>query len=309
MNKEISKLSSAIGILPPRLSSAVMNIPDIEKRNIGELRLRSGRPFSCTLFSKEYYLTSGGRLSNLPESCLTVSPEEIKAVFSNALDNSVHSYHREITRGYITIEGGCRVGFCGTAVLNNDRHGYVENVKDISSINIRIAREVIGCADELYKKAFSQGPSGLVIGGCPSSGKTTVLRDLCRLCANEYRVSLIDERNEISSTKNGVAANDIGNKCDVFCSYTKYDAIMTAVKVMTPQILICDEVGSDDDLRALRYAVNSGVKLIVTAHCSDYNELKKRPVVSKLIKDKCLDYAAILSGGTACGSLKCFYKL
>lgn len=309
MSKELSKLSFALKLLPPRLMSAVMSIPEIERLRINELRLRLMRPLSCTIYSKEYFITHGGRLSNSPDEGVTVLNDEIRAVYEKAFENSLHSYHREITEGYITTEGGNRVGFCGTAVLSNDRTARVENVKSISSINIRIAREVIGCAEELYNSLFSGKPSGLIIGGSPSSGKTTVLRDLCRLCAKDLRVSLIDERNELSNSKNGIPNNDIGNKCDVFCSYTKYDAIMTAVKVMTPQILICDEIGTDDDLKALRYAVNSGVKLIATAHCSDYDELKKRPVVQKLIKEKCFDNAVILSGGAACGIVKAVYKL
>lgn len=309
MPKEISKLRFAIKLLPPRLMSAVMSIPDIERNRVNEIRLRLMKPLSCTVCSKEYYVTCGGRLSNSPDEGVTVLNDEIRAVYEKAFENSLHSYHREITEGYITTEGGNRVGFCGTAVLSSDRSARVENVKNISSVNIRIAREVIGCAQKLYNDLYSGRPIGLIIGGNPSSGKTTFLRDLCRLCAKDFRVSLIDERNELSNSKNGIPNNDIGNKCDVFCSYTKYDAVLTAVKVMTPQIIICDEIGTDDDLKALRYAVNSGVRLIATAHCSGFDELKKRPVVSKLIKEKCFDNAVILSDGAACGNVKAVYRL
>ena len=309
MQKERSKLSFAVKLLSSRIAAAVMCIPEAERNRINEIRLRLTKPLTCTLFSKEYFVTQGGRLSNSPDEGIIVTEADIKNAFNNAFESSVHSFHKEITQGYITTEGGNRVGFCGTAVLTNDRQARVDNVKYISSVNIRIAREVIGCADEIYGRVFANGLSDLIIGGSPSSGKTTVLRDMCRLCAREYRVSLIDERNEISNSKNGIPSNDIGNKCDVFCSYSKYDAIMTAVKVMTPQLLICDEIGNDDDLRALRYAVNSGVRLIATAHCSDFDELKKRPVVSKLIKDKCFNFAAILNIGSACGTVKGIYKL
>ena len=309
MQGEKSKLCYALRLLTPRIASAVMGIPEAERQRINEIRLRLSRPLSCTLFSKEYFITQTGMLKSAPENSVTVTAGDIAYTYDTAFESSLHSYHKEITQGYITTEGGNRVGFCGTAVLSNDRQARVENVKHISSVNIRIAREVIGCADMLYKRVFSEGAVGLIIGGPPSSGKTTVLRDLCRLCSSSYRVSLIDERNELSNTVNGVPGNDIGSRCDVFCGYSKYDAIMTAVKVMTPQIIICDEIGTDDDLRALRYAVNSGVQLIATTHCNDIAELKKRPVVSKLIKDKSFEMAAILNTGAACGTVKSICRL
>ena len=309
MQAEKSKLGYAVSLLTPRLSAAVMSIPEIERQRINEIRLRLTKPLSCSIFSKEYYVTPTGRLTNSYDEGVMVTAEDIMSTYDSALEHSLHSFHKEITQGYITTEGGNRVGFCGTAVLSNDRQARVENVKHISSVNIRIAREVIGCADMLYKRVFAEGIAGVIIYGPPSSGKTTVLRDLCRLCGREYRVSLIDERNELSNTKSGVPNNDIGSKCDVFCGYTKYDAVMTAVKVMTPQILICDEIGSEDDLRALRYAVNSGVRLIATAHCSEFDELKKRPAVSKLIKEKCFDYAVMLGSGAACGTVKSISRL
>ena len=309
MQKEKNKLNFAADLLTPRVSAAVMSIPEIERQRINEIRLRLSKPLSCTIFSKEYYVTPTGRLTNSPQDGIIISQEDIAVTYDKAFESSLHSYQKEIRQGYITTEGGNRVGFCGTAVLSNDRQSRVENVKHISSINIRIAREVIGCAESLYKRAFADGAVSLLIGGSPSSGKTTILRDLCRLCSRDYRVSLIDERNELSNSKNGIPCNDVGNKCDVFCGYTKYDAIMTAVKVMTPQILICDEIGSEDDLRALRYAINSGVKLIATAHCSSLDELKKRPVVSKLIKNGCFDMAVILNNGAACGTVRSISKL
>lgn len=309
MQEEKSKLSYALCLLTPHIKEAVTSIPEIERQRINEIRLRLSKPLSCSIFSKEYYVTSTGRLTNTAEEGVVVTPEDISRTYDAAFESSLHSFHREITQGYITTEGGNRVGFCGTAVLSNDRQARVENIKNISSINIRIAREVTGCAELLYKRAFTDGAVGLIIGGPPSSGKTTILRDFCRLCSREYRVSLIDERNELSNTRNGIPNNDIGSKCDVFCGYTKYDAIMIAVKVMTPQIIICDEIGSEDDLRALRYAVNSGVKLIATAHCSSIDELKKRPVVSKLIKTGCFEFAAILNSGAACGTIKSVSRL
>lgn len=309
MYREISKLRFAYELLTPKIKNAVLAVSETERENIQEIRLRLNKKLTATVFGKEYFVTTDGKLMNSPADAVGVTSEDIDTAYKRAFQNSLHSFQREITQGYITVEGGNRVGFCGTAILDILREFCVENVKHISSINIRIAREVTGCSKDIYDRAFNNGIASLLIAGPPSSGKTTVLRDLCSKLGLKYRLSLIDERNEISATKDGAAQNDVGLMTDVFNSYTKFDGIMTAVKVMSPMILVCDEIGSKEDMKALEYAINSGVKLVATCHASNIDELKKRPVISKLIKEKVFDYAAILGTGPLCGQLTSFYKI
>lgn len=308
MLTEKSKLNLAYDLLSPKIRCAVSAVSDIERTRIQEIRLRLARKLTATVFGKEYFITQSGRLMSDATNGIDITQEDIDFTYQRAFNHSLHSYQREISRGYITTEGGNRIGFCGTAVLNPNEDYRIETVKYISSINIRIAREVFGSGQAIFQKAFSNGPASLIIAGPPSSGKTTILRDICRLLGNSTRLSLIDERNEISATKDGFPQNSIGEMADVFNSYTKYDGIMTAVKVMSPVILVCDEIGAKEDAKALEYALNSGVKLIATCHASDYDDLKRRPVISKLIKDKAFDYAAILGTGSMCGQLQSFYK-
>ena len=309
MVKEISKLKYVYNILPPKICEAICAIPETESTRIQEIRMRLGRKLSVTVFSKEYFVCLNGRLMNSPDNGIDIFKEDIETVYQRAFKNSLHSFQREITRGYITAEGGSRIGFCGCAVLNPSKSYAVENIKDISSVNIRIAREVIGCGEDLFDKAFSDGAKGLLIAGVPSSGKTTVLRDLTRLMGNKFRVSLIDERGEISACSEGIPQNQIGIMTDVFTSYNKYEGIMTAVKVMSPQILVCDEIGGKEDLEALEYCINSGVKIVATCHASSMEEAKKRPVISRLLKEKVFDCYAILGTGPMCGKLTSFGKL
>ena len=308
MNTEKSKLNFIYDLLAPKIRCAVNSIPEIERMRIQEIRLRLGRKLTASVFGKEYFITEHGRLMSEETCAVEITQEDIDFTYKRALGNSLHSYQREISRGYITAEGGNRFGFCGTAVLNPSENYRIETIKNISSINIRIAREVFGSGQVIYQKAFSDGPASLIIAGPPSSGKTTVLRDICRLLGTSTRISLIDERNEISATKDGYPQNSVGAMADVFNSYNKYEGIMTAVKVMSPVMLICDEIGSKEDAKALEYAINSGVKLIATCHASSYEELKRRSVISKLIKDKAFDYGAILGTGAMCGQLQSFYK-
>lgn len=303
-----NKLSFAYELLTPKIRCAVAAIPEMEREHIQEIRLRLGRKLTVTLFGKEYFVTCDGRLQNTSANAVDVTNEDIDITYRRAFRNSLHSYHREIANGYITVDGGNRVGFCGTAVLDSSDDS-VETLKHISSLNIRIAREVFGAGDEIFRKAFSQGPASLIIGGPPACGKTTVIRDLCRLLGGKYRISLIDERNEIAASKDGTAQNNVGELTDIFNSYNKCQGITTAVKVMSPLILVCDEIGAKGDTSALDYAVNSGVRLIASCHAGSFDELKKRPAISKLMKEKAFDYAAILGTGSMCGQLTSFYKL
>lgn len=297
-----SKLNNVFMYLPMHIVSAVKAIPDYEQNEIQEIRLRLGRKLTVRAYSKEYYLLQNGTLSNSPEKACEVTADDIQYVFRHALQESVHSYKREITQGYVTVNGGCRIGFCGSAVLDPRKAYSIENIKEISSINIRIACEITGCGDDLFGYACSAA-SGLLIAGAPSSGKTTVLRDLARQIGDSFSTSLIDERNEIASVFDSIPQNDIGLKTDVFTAYNKYEGIMTAIKVMSPIYLICDEIGSSEDLKALRYALNSGVKLIATCHCTSLEELYKKPIIKKLIKLKAFDRVVLLGTGTNCGKV------
>lgn len=309
MEKQISKIDGVLGLLPDELSQSVRMIPELERYRIQEIRLRRDKFLSSTVFDKEYFVRADGKLVNTPEQAVKVSGDNIDTVMKRALQCSVHSYAKEISDGYMTVAGGCRIGFCGTAVLSRPVNYTVETVKNISSVNIRIAREVLGCADEIMRSVFASDLKSLLIIGVPSSGKTTVLRDLCRSLGKKYRLSLIDERNEIAAVSDGRAYNDVGILTDIFTSYDKFDAIMTSVRVMSPNALVCDEIGSKEDMRALEYAVNSGVKLIATTHAPDYDSAKRRSGVSKLIKDKVFDYACVLGTGSLCGKVTRLVKI
>ena len=307
--KQISKLSCVLSYLPSRIRGAVLSMSGYEQSNLQEIRLRLGRKLTVTLGSKEYFLSRSGKLSESHQDSLDITSDDINYVFKLAVRESVHSFRREIAKGYVTVNGGCRIGFCGTAVSDTPDSTGIYNVKDISSVNIRIAREIIGCSEELYEKAFADGICGLLVAGPPSSGKTTVLRDLARRLGSISSVSLIDERCEIASVCGGVPQNDVGVKTDVFSSYDRYDGLVTAVRVMSPKIIVCDEIGSREDGKALVYAVNSGVKLIASCHCSSISEAKSKPLIKKLLKLGAFDCIALLGVAAKCGKLVDIAKL
>ncbi|MBR6874081.1 MAG: stage III sporulation protein AA [Ruminococcus sp.] len=295
-----SKLSQALLLLSGRTAHAIEALPPKEQRSIQEIRLRRGGFLGVTALGQEYFVCPGGVLKMSPESALRLNDDDIDHTYRTALKNSLHSFENEIRQGFVTAEGGNRVGFCGKAVCSE---GSITTVRDISSVNIRVASEILGCADQIYEKIFTGGLRSLMIAGAPASGKTTVLRDLCRQLSERYRIALIDERNELAAVSSGMAQNDVGPRTDIFSGYPKQTAVMTAVRVMSPQIIVCDEAGSEDELPAYEYALNSGVRLILTCHASNMKELRRRPVIGRLIRRKAFDDAVFLGSGGLAGRM------
>ncbi len=306
--RPVSADMTACGLLCERLRGAVMSIPRTERGRITELRLRAGKFLSAVIYGREYFITFDGRLMNSPDEAVSVSPEEVRETFTAAFKGSVHAYPRELAQGWITAPGGSRVGFCGTAVCDPSGR-ELTSVRNISSVVIRLARQIPGCADRLYEQAFADGAASLIIASPPGGGKTTVLRELCRRLGERYRVSIADERGELACMDSCTPQNDIGLRCDVLDGYPKSDAIVTAVRTLSPEIVVCDEIGSKEDLSALEYAVNSGVKLVCTCHAPDLESLKKRRAAGRLIKERVFDYAAVLGTGSMCGRLVSFGRL
>lgn len=264
--------------IPLKTASKLIHIPAwVNKNEITELRLRAGR---------KAMITVGNRCIPCSE---TISKEEIEQCFQELCQHSVHSFAREISEGYITLPAGHRVGFCGTAIIDRDK---IETLKDISSINIRIAREVVGCAEELYHSLFSQGVRSLLLAGKPLSGKTTVLRDLARILGADHRVAVIDSRNEIAAVHKGTPSLSIGDNTDVLTGYPKHEGILTAIRTLSPEIIICDEIGDDAD--AVKQCIHCGVKLVASAHADSIKELYQRPDTAELLP--MFECAAVLSG-------------
>ena len=265
--------AKTIRTIPLRSAAGKITLPP---GNIAEIRLRTGRS-ACAV------MTDGRTL----KCSSPFSQQDITECFLELCRNSVHSFAREISEGYITLPGGHRVGFCGTAV---EQCGKLSTLKDISSLNIRFAREVRGCAEELCRRAFPDGLCSLIVCGKPLSGKTTVLRDTARILGESHRVAVVDCRGEIAGVSGGVPALDIGENTDVLNGYPKGEGIMCALRSLSPEIIICDEIGGDAE--EVRQCMNCGVRLIVSAHAGSIPELMSRPALRELLP--LFDRAALL---------------
>lgn len=277
------------------IGAAVRKLSDGFFDEIQEIRLRVNRPAAVSVKNLIRYITADGQLTYNPEFGVIADSRDLQKTFEAVCQYSVHSFQREITEGFVTVRGGHRVGICGTSVI---RENSVENIKNISSLNFRIAREVKGCGEELYNKIFGGGLCSVLIAGAPGSGKTTMLRDLARILGGRYKTAVIDERGELAAVMNGVPQNDVGINTDVFDGYSKPLGIMTALRVMSPQIIICDEIGSEEDFKALYQAANSGVYVAATIHSADMDELRRKGIALDIF-----DSVAVLAGCESLGQV------
>ncbi|MCI7768262.1 MAG: stage III sporulation protein AA [Oscillospiraceae bacterium] len=281
----MTAVSEVLRYFSPRVSRSLSGV----RAEVSEIRLRAGAPLSITLPEKYSYVTESGVLTDYESQGLRVTIEDIRHCFEAVCRYSVHSCQNQINRGFVTVAGGHRAGLCGTAVYSPS--GVIENVKYINGINFRIAGEVIGAADKIADKVMGNGLKSILIFGAPCSGKTTVLRDLCRRVGDSYPVSLVDERFEIASSSGGTAKNRVGANTDVFSGFSKTDGISTAVRVMSPRMIVCDEIGSEEDIKALKKAWISGVKIAASMHGGSIRELLSGNVYP-LIACGAFDYAA-----------------
>lgn len=292
------------------LGVSLRKLPERVRAQVQEIRLRAGRPVVLVLAGRDLYLTCAGTAVEHPEEgVLLATRPQLEDAFRLICDSSVYVHQHEIRCGFVTLRGGHRAGLCGTAVLQN---GAVTNMRDISGINLRIAREFRGASDGLLAAlGVGQHIQGAILAGPPGCGKTTVLRDLARQLSGgalgRCRVSIIDERGEIAATFKGVPQNDIG-QCDVLDGYPKGEGILQAVRCLSPDVIICDEIGGEEDARAVAASLNAGVAVIASAHASSMKELFSRPPIRAVFATGAFSQVALLCGREHPGRVQAFYR-
>ena len=300
------KYAQAIRSLSRDLHEILKNVPEEIQKNVREICIRVEKPIIFICKDDYLFLRKDGKLTrniNLPLKLAT--RQDIKNSIRAMCDNSVYSYDDEIKNGFLTLKGGHRVGLCGTAVLSNN---IVVNVRDVSTLNIRIARQIKTSADEFFltiKNKFN----GIILAGAPASGKTTVLREIARkLSLSGKKVSVVDERNELSGTYDGVAQNDMGF-CDILNRYPKSDGLLQAIRTLSPDVIVCDEIGAEQDILAVKQAVHAGVKLVVSVHAAEVRDFSKRRQCKELLSTEAFDVLAMMSGRSEPGKISEVYRV
>lgn len=298
-------LKTILDHLPGRLRAPLERAAVFYEAEANEIILRSKRPVVIECADKRYYLTGNGVLTacSTESDILTTTTEELLHIFKSICNYSVYSRQQEINNGYITIDNGVRVGICGTAIADD---GAIVNIKDITTLCFRISSEVKGCAEKLLSKVDPL--DGILVIGPPCSGKTTMIRDMARLLSEKYKVSVLDERNELSAVNGGCFAYDIGLS-DVVVNMKKSEGVGFALRSLSPDILICDELGGREDIKAMNETIRCGIAFIATLHARSLSELKQRKSTSDILRSGAFRYVVALCDRRHAGTVKKIYEL
>lgn len=272
-------MKKIIEYFPDKLQNILLEKIKANEDKLEEIRIRNQRPIILKFNSEEVVVE------------YIVNSEEIKSILQLICENSIYSYQKQISSGFITLQGGHRVGLVGSCVIENNK---IININYINSFNFRIARQVIDCSNDILKHILDIEKNSVfntLIISPPGCGKTTLIRDIARQVSSgnsEYNfkgitVGIVDERSEIASLYKGVPQNDVGIRTDVIENVSKSIGIKILVRSMAPKVIIADEIGIYEDIDAINYALCSGCKGIFTAHGSSLEDIYKNPVLKNLI--------------------------
>ena len=286
-----SSFDCAISGLSDEIKAVLMRVDNGIKQSCNEIRIRIDKPLTLVCNGSKIRPDINGSTINSPAYICT--KKMVQESFTRICEYSVHAHSTELVKGYITVKGGHRVGITGTAVVDDKNN--ITAIRDVSSLNIRIAREIIGCADDIYRKLYGDSIKNIILAGPPSGGKTTVLRELVRRLSDEGRtVSVIDERQEIAAMNKGVCFCDVGANTDVYYGYPKETAINMAVRTMAPEVIAVDEICDDNEVQAIVRAANCGVGLIVTIHANNLTDIVTKYQTLTLLRTGVFDAVVVL---------------
>lgn len=292
-------LNSVLDILPKSIRYEYEKLDSKDK--LQEIRIRVDKPLIFYLGSKEV-------LTNY-----RVKIEDLKSIMQRMSGYSIYAFEQEIRQGYITIEGGHRIGICGSCVTENNS---IKTIKDIASINIRICREIIGCSNKVLKYICKDKEiQNTIIISPPKCGKTTILRDIVRnlslgireLNISGKKVSVIDERSEIAACYKGMPQLEVGLRTDIFDNCPKHLGIIMAIRSMAPEVIVADEIGTSEDIASIIMALNCGVKVITTIHGNSIEDFINRKVFNDAIENKVFKRAIVLSNKKGIGTIEYIY--
>lgn len=264
-----------------------------------EIRLRVQAPVTVLINNREWFVNEKGELMDRQPAEAGSRPEELEMILKHLCQYSIYAFADEIRQGFLTIQGGHRVGLAGQVIL--EKENRIRNMKYIRYLNIRIAHELKGVADPIIPYLYEKGQvlNTLLISP-PGCGKTTLLRDLIRQISdgNAYgrgvNVSVVDERSEIAGSYLGVAQNDVGIRTDVLDGCPKVEGMMLLIRSMAPQVLAVDELGSDRDIQALFMASGCGCKLIATIHGNSLEDIIGKKYMRYVIENRLFDRYVVL---------------
>ena len=290
------------------LSESVQKIIEQERMDFSELqeiRLRIGQPVTVLYQNEELILPT------MYSEKKRLGKQEMKETIEHISNYSLYAYEHELKQGFITIEGGHREGIAGQV---SKEGGKIKKMKYISSINIRVSHEVLDCANKIFPYiTYNKQMYHTLIISPPRCGKTTLLRDVIRQISDGNRwikgctVGVVDERSELGGCYLGVIQNNLGMRTDILDRCPKADGMIMLIRSMAPQVVAVDEIGAKEDVHAIEYAMHCGCKMLATAHGDSMEEICKKPIFEKLIREKRFERYVILSNRYRLGGIEAVY--
>jgi stage III sporulation protein AA len=313
-------MQSLLQLFSVSLRQRLAALPSQIVQDLQEIRVREQRPLEIGWGRQYSFVSQTGGLTNDPAEAYRPNREDCAALLEMLTQHSLYTFEEELRRGFITVAGGHRIGLAGRTVLEQ---GKVRLLKDISSFNIRVAKEHKGCGDQILPYVTDSTGQGSIlhtlIVSPPQQGKTTLIRDLARIISRGpvtgsgsalrrgYKVGIVDERSEIAACIRGVPRFELGPRTDVLDGCPKAEGMMMMIRSMSPELLIVDEIGRPEDAAAIHEAIHAGIAVMATAHGLNYDDISRRPVLKELLHDQVFKRIVVLSNQSSVGALEGIY--
>ncbi|WP_026563628.1 stage III sporulation protein AA [Bacillus sp. UNC41MFS5] len=289
-------MEKILNFLPKKIADLISKIPPNLKEELEEIRIRINRPIEITMRGKPRFLS------------YIIQPEDAIHLMNKISHFSIYTLEEELKQGFITVSGGHRIGLAGKVILEG---GKVKAIRDISSFNIRIAREKVGIAEPLIPYIFQARWMHTMVIGPPQTGKTTLLRDIARIASSGFgvrgiessKVGIVDERSEIAGCVNGIPQLTFGDRLDVLDACPKAEGMMMMIRSMSPDILVVDEIGRKEDSEAIQEAVHAGITLMMTTHGTSMEEVKNRPSLRYILEQRIFQRFIVLDRSSGPGTI------
>ncbi|EHQ88088.1 stage III sporulation protein AA [Desulfosporosinus youngiae] len=297
------------------IRSILVGLKGVAFHEIEELRLRVGQPLLVRTSNQDLFINQNGGVTS-PQKAYFIKSEDLVCALERMTYSSVYAVEEDLKQGFITLPGGNRVGITGEAVL---QQGQIQTIKHISSLNLRIARDVPGLGLKILPLLLDEegGIFHTLLISPPRAGKTTLLRDLIRSISNGVpqlglrgqTVGVVDERGELAGMWQGVPTYDLGYRTDILDGCPKARGMSIMVRSMSPQVLAVDELGHREDVIAIADALRTGVQILSTAHAGTIEEARSRPVISNLLDQGVFERLVVLSRQHGPGTIEGVYDL